>query len=86
MITFTDSVYVCDDCLMWLVNGDATGLDHYLSGSEAEEKLNNMIHGERYIRETKGYIYAVNNVREFDTSPCDCCGESLHGRRHEMNI
>jgi hypothetical protein len=76
-----DSFMVCGDCLMAIVNGDFTGLDHYLDEPVATIRME---HIKQSIQDTEGHIVLGNSEEdlEFSPSPCDCCRERSAGSRH----
>jgi hypothetical protein len=75
MITQTREYAVCQDCIVWLANADASGIDTdkqsvFLARLEAFET--NSAH--------PGHVVAVGDALGFSQSRCDACG-SLAGDR-----
>lgn len=69
--------WLCEDCTMVSVNGDYTGLDYYLGEEAAAIRAEDIDAG----LERLGYICPTDEEDEFSRSECDCCGDSLAGRR-----
>lgn len=78
MQVVNDEIWVCSECMIWLVNGD-------VSGVEDAARVEAIQAGERALGE-----HIVSNFSEgegedeFSTAPCECCGTSLHGARYRM--
>ncbi len=82
-----DELFVCPDCWSWLINGDATGLDHHYRGHEADVRLVQIQEGEADLMRTYGSLHMGCALwdDEFSSTPCDCCGSRLAGERHHMH-
>lgn len=80
--------YVCQDCLMFIANGDLSGLDYALSKEDADEKEQAIKEGIELEANAGGYYAAGDSERdhEFSRWPCDCCGEMLAGSRHHAVV
>lgn len=83
-----ENLLVCSECLSWICNGDATGLDYFYDEVEAEERLNLIVEGERRL--SQRYLSVSFSAddshrdQEFSKSPCECCGTDLYGARFAM--
>lgn len=80
----TQTFLVCSDCLMWLINGDSTGLDYILGEEESWERLEEIKAGERELLEASASPLAVGGDVGFHATPCECCGDWHHGDRTEI--
>jgi hypothetical protein len=72
-----DNCFVCADCLIWVANGDASGMD---------EKTH--AHVTNTANDVRGYWCAGDSDKEkdFSWSACDRCGCALGGSRHHAVI
>ena len=68
---------VCQDCIMWIANGDTTGADDRWSEEDAIEYV-------EAVAEDGGQVIAGDSDKddEFSWSACDCCKTTLGGSRH----
>ena len=81
-----DDCYVCSDCLVFIANGDLSGLDNdpdTADGREAE-----IIAGIEKEAEAGGHWVGGDSEKdhEFSRSSCDCCGTSVEGSRHQAAV
>lgn len=84
-----NSIEVCDDCLLALMNDDYTGVDYYATDEqEAGERIKDIKAGIRYL--LAEYTTPPDILQELDARfenmkfsrlPCDCCGDNLPGER-----
>lgn len=77
-----DDLWLCDDCLMLAVNGDASGCESEERAAACTLALEAFGFGlvPAFDSETgKG-------IEEFSRRACDCCGCRLHGSRHEFAV
>lgn len=77
-----DEIWLCDDCTIVAVNGDATSLDYHYSPTDAAKRLEAIETGlatlgphlvPSFDSETGG------GVLEFSRHGCDCCNSGLAG-------
>lgn len=69
---------LCDDCALYAVNDDLTGIDAYLEGEDADRRADKV----RASVHAMGDIYAVFSDHDntvVDDETCDCCGIRTHG-------
>lgn len=84
-----DDLWLCSDCLMLAVNGDATGLDYHYSAEEADRRLREI---EKGLNELGPHLVPAfdseteKGIEEFSRRTCDCCGTGLAGSRHEFAV
>ena len=78
---------VCPDCLMVIANGDYSGIDYYLNGQEADDRCKAIDDG---MADWQGYggrlVACDSESSSFSKTPCDCCGDDLHGDRYPVNL
>lgn len=72
-----ENVLICDNCALYISNGE---LPHDTS---AEDDLD-IEHGARYLDITYKFG-SVGEERGFSVKPCECCGSTLAGNRHEYD-
>ena len=87
MMIDRDDLWLCDDCTLYAVNDDLTGIDYHYSGEEADKRAEEVKKGVHSLgpnlvpdfdaEEDKG-------IEEFARHRCDACGTRLHGRRHRF--
>ncbi len=83
MIIAVDDIWLCSECMIIAVNGDASGLDYSYPPKEAAEKLAAIEAG---LTELGPHLVPVEGEEEFSRRECDCCGDWHHGTRHEFAI
>lgn len=93
MRVIRDDLWLCVDCLMIAVNGDASSLDYYY-GDNAAKRLARIEAGlarlgphlvpDWQCDEDSGEI--TDGRREFSACGCDCCGSRLAGEMHRFAI
>lgn len=72
-----ENVLICEDCALYLANGDLP-VDAL---EEQEEHIK--YHAQRL---TSHYKYgSVGENKGFSIAKCDCCGTKLHGNRYEWD-
>lgn len=80
----TLSFMVCGECLIYIANGNLTGLDY--NPETADERMEAILAGEQYLQERHGgHLCAGDSDKDDEHSiwPCECCGDTSHGSRHE---
>lgn len=94
MRVIRDDIWLCTDCLMIAVNGDASGLDYHYDSETAEKRLADIEMGLNAL--------GPHLVPDFDSDSgegceeeigawvtrkeCDCCRDYHHGSRHRFAI
>ena len=78
-----DEWSVCTDCLMYIVNDDATGLSHHMTDEEVDERIAMM---DKALEEAGGHAVFGAADLGFSRTSCDCCRTPLHGDRHVVVI
>lgn len=87
MVTILREVWLCEDCTIIAVNGDASGLDYSYEPTEAAARLATIEAG----LERLGWISpnwdseTGDGIRECYCHTCDCCGAGF-GTRHRFAI
>lgn len=89
-----ESVVVCDDCVIYLANGDLSGLDYHYGEDEAEERQKEITTGEAELiafakqdyKITQVLLAVTDDVDCFSRRPCGCCGTRLAGQRTTVDI
>ncbi len=84
MIYKTADLYVCVDCLLWIANGDATGLDHNYYKETAEARLEAIQYGERKLAEQYGQLHTGGRDGTPWRQSCDCCCMVAAGQMHHI--
>lgn len=89
MRVIADDLWLCSDCLFAAVNDDYTGLDYYYSPKDAEKKEQEIREG--LVRLGPNLVYNADSetgegIREFSSTPCNCCGTHLAGSRERFAI
>jgi hypothetical protein len=71
--------WLCDDCLVFVENGDLTGVDYYAADEEeAARRCEEIESGARQL----GSVHPDSDMTdEFSRKDCDCCGTMLAGSR-----
>lgn len=80
-INFTE-IWVCEDCLFPLVNGDFSSLDYHYTVEEANKRSDEIVAGMKSL----GHVYNGTEKEEFSRNTCDCCRTRLAGVRYQMFI
>ena len=83
VIVVRDDLWLCVDCLMVAVNGDASGI-----GDEHQEKRTN-VGLDRLGPNLVPNFDSENDddgIREFSACGCDCCGSRLAGTMHRFAV
>jgi hypothetical protein len=91
MIVVQDDLWLCTDCLMIAVNGDASGLDYSYSEKEAAQRLAAIEAGldelgPHLVPDFDSEADEDNGIREFSSCGCDCCGSRLAGEFHRFAV
>jgi hypothetical protein len=84
-----DDLWLCDDCVMYAVNGDLTGIDYSYSGDEADERAKEVVRGVNSLGKNLVPDFdseTGEGIEEFSRRSCDACRLRLHGERHRFAI
>lgn len=92
MMTIVRELWLCVDCTMLAVNGDASSLDYHY-GKDADARLARIEAGltrlgahlvPHWTTDDAGEI--SEGHRDFSSCGCDCCGSRLAGEMHRFAI
>lgn len=75
-------LWVCQDCLMFIANGDLTGLDYSPGGKEADERAAAIIAGAEEWGARERHVHADSSEetdRDFSSRACDYCHDKGPG-------
>ena len=75
---------VCIDCIMFIANGDLSGLDN--DPDTADERQEAILAGVEREADAGGHWVAGDGETVFSRASCDCCDSSLAGSRHGANV
>ena len=81
-----DDLWLCEDCLSPVVNGDFTALDYHYSEPKASLRMEEISAG----MERLSFLVADfdsetgEGILEFATKTCDCCGVRHGGTWHRF--
>ena len=78
-----DDLWLCQDCMMFAVNGDLSGIDYHYSGEEADKRAKEVTDG---VAKLGPHLVSADGEREFSACRCDACGTHLAGSRHEFAV
>ena len=84
MPTEIDRIWVCEDCQSVIGSGDRSGLDYWYSPEEAENRAREIDAGIEAF--APAYLFMSDGYDEFSRSPCECCGSTEAGTRHEAIV
>lgn len=76
-----DNLWLCDECTVAAVNDDYTGIDYYLSGKEADDRVKEITKG---LKSLGVGLCIGEDEEEYSTKRCDCCRTHFDGRRHQF--
>lgn len=86
------TVWVCDDCLIWNVNGDDTG---FCEHADIDDCAGTHCQAVREASTLDGefppipgrsiYLTPADEEQEFSRTRCGACGDRDAGRRHLMH-
>jgi hypothetical protein len=85
-----DDLWLCDDCTIYAVNDDLSGIDYYLSGAEADKRVKDVKKGVHSLG--RNLVIASDSEsgkgqKEFSSRPCDACHQpNAAGARTEFAI
>ena len=82
-----DDLWLCDDCTLYAVNDDLSGIDYYLSGKEAEKRRKEVTKGVHALGKHLVPDFdseTGDGIEEFSRTACDACGTRLAGGRHRF--
>lgn len=88
MIVTHDGIRLCADCMIFAVNGDASGLD-YSYGDKAEARLAEITKG---LEALGAHLVpdfdseSGRGIEEFRSGPCHCCKSPLSGAFYDFAI
>lgn len=83
MLSFQFHADVCQDCLMWLVNGDDSGASDEWNKSECDKTLTDWAKdGVTFLPDFDGNTQ--RGISEFSSGACDVCASALAGSRHRF--
>lgn len=77
-----DGIWLCVDCLMVAVNGDASGIESDEQIERTEAGLDKL--GTHLVPDFDSET--GQGILEFSNSGCDCCGSRLAGELHAFAI
>lgn len=85
MATVDMYISVCDDCLVWIANADASGMDdsRYAEVLKGVEELNTYGHVVPACDSECPYGPSCDS---FSSARCECCRTNLGGTRHRAAI
>ena len=86
MAKVEDKIMVCQECLQAIVNDDYTSLDYDYGLIEGYARVEAIQAGINRLTANDRFLAAGEDETEFSTQPCECCGSSLAGSRHEIII
>jgi len=87
MKVIDDNFKVCGFCLQAIVNDDYSSLDYYFTPEVADNKMELIKTGiADAIPDDRTFVALTDDTGEFSSSPCECCGDPLHGDRTRMEI
>jgi len=82
-----DNFLVCGFCLQAIVNDDYSCLDYYFNEEVASVKMDLIQTGiSDATDDGLNFIVPTDATSSFSSSPCECCGDPLHGDRTRMQI
>lgn len=84
-----DDLWLCDDCVMYAVNGDLTGIDYSYSGDEADERAKEVVRGVNSLGPHLVPDFdseTGEGMEEFSRTTCAGCRTHLAGGRHRFAI
>lgn len=72
---------VCGECLQAIANDDYFGLDYYYTPETATIRQQAIKDG---MQSLGPGLIAGGTDFGFCRTPCDCCGDKLHGNRYQV--
>lgn len=87
MIVVRDDLWLCEDCMIFAVNGDLSGIDYHYSGEEAEKRAKEVTDG---VAKFGPHLVpdfdseTGKGCDEFSWRGCDGCG--LAGTMHRFAV
>ena len=82
MRVIQDDLWLCTDCTLLAVNGDATSLDYHY-GKDAAARLAAIEAG---LTRLGPHLVSGDDTDESSSRRCDCCETRLAGARHEFAV
>ena len=76
MKVIRDDLWLCDDCTLYAVNDDLSGIDYYLSGVEADKRVKEVKKGVHSLGRNLVPDYDSQTGKgqeEFSSRACDAC-------------
>lgn len=89
MEVIQDDLWLCDDCTLYAVNGDLSGIDYGYSGKAAEKRVKEVTKGVDALGPHLVPDFDADDgegVEEFSRRSCDGCGTHLAGGRHRFAV
>ena len=86
-----DTYSVCVDCYLLEATGDPSHFDGAYTGEDADRRLEECSEGmdrilEFYSPDRDAYLATGDDLDEFASTPCECCGSRLAGSRHALLV
>lgn len=85
-----DDLWLCDDCMLYAVNGDLTGIDYSYSGDEAEKRAKQVVRGVNSLGPHLVPDFdseTGEGMNEFMSRACDACHQPrAAGSRYRFAI
>ena len=78
MEVIRDDLWFCDECTLYAVNDDLTGIDYYLSGDAAEKRAKEVRKGVHSFGRNLVPDFDSNTgegLNEFSSRRCDACNQ-----------
>ena len=70
----TNTVLLCQDCTIAVVNGDFTGLDYHYTEETAAALMERIQEGERLLIQRAGVLHHAGSDPFISSHGCNCCG------------
>jgi hypothetical protein len=77
-----DDLWLCDDCTIYAVNGDMSGIESERRERQVVEGVNEL--GPHLVPDFDSET--DDGIEEFSRRPCDACGTRLGGGRHRFAV
>lgn len=83
MKVIIENLRLCQDCTQAAVNDDYSGLDYYLNEQDSLERQKEIVAG---LKSLGSGLVCRDDIDEFSSRKCDCCGTRLAGERTLFNV